>query len=73
MSSIQNAAVEIREAIRNKESKIAWPPRPSELNDSAINIPEELSDFLCTLLTVNRDLTEGEWASFKQSVHLCQL
>ena len=33
---------------------------PSELNDSAIDIPEELSAFLCTLLTGNRDSTEGE-------------
>lgn len=46
MASIQNAAVDIREAIRNKESKMSWPPRPSELNDSVIDIPEELSAFL---------------------------
>ena len=39
---------------------MSLPPRPSELNDSAIDIPEELSAFLCTLLTGNRDLTEGE-------------
>ena len=45
MSNIQKAAADIREAIRNKKSKMSWPPRPSELNDSAIDIPEELSVF----------------------------
>ena len=33
---------------------MSWPPRPQELNDSAIDIIEELSAFLCTLLTGNR-------------------
>ena len=60
MSTIQNAAAEIRETIGDNESKMSWPLRHSELNDSAIDVPEELSAFLCTLLTGNRDLTEGE-------------
>ena len=42
ISNIQKAAADIRDAILNKESKMSWPPRPSELNDSA---------FLHTLLT----------------------
>ena len=46
MSNIQKAAADIREAIRNKGSKMSWPPRPSELNDSAIDIPEERFYFI---------------------------
>ena len=42
ISNIQKAAADIRDAILNKESKMSWPPRPSELNDSA---------FFHTLLT----------------------
>ena len=42
ISNIQKAAPDIRDAFLNKESKMSWPPRPSELNDSA---------FLHTLLT----------------------
>ena len=42
ISNIQKAAADIRDAILNKESKMSWPPPPSELNDSA---------FLHTLLT----------------------
>ena len=60
ISNIQKAAADIRDAIRNEESKMSWPPRPSELNDSAIEVPEELSAFLYTLLTGNKDSSEGE-------------
>jgi hypothetical protein len=60
ISNIQQAALDIREAIRNKEGKMSWPPRPSELNDSALDVPQELSAFLCTLLTGSKDSSEGE-------------
>ena len=60
ISNIQKAAADIRDAIRNEESKMSWPPRPSELNDSAIEVLEELSAFLHTLLTSSKDSSEGE-------------
>ena len=51
ISNIQKAAADIRDAILNKESKMSRPLRPSELNNSAIDVAEELSAFLHTLLT----------------------
>ena len=60
ISNIQKAAADIRDAIGNEENKMSWPPRPSELNDSAIGVLEELSVFLYTLLTGNNDSSEGE-------------
>ena len=58
--NIQKAAADIRDAIGNEENKTSWPPRPSELNDSAIEVLEELSVFLYTLMTGNNDSSEGE-------------
>ena len=60
ISNIQKAAADMRNAIGNEENKMSWPPRPSELNDSAIEVLEELSVFLYTLLTGNNDSSEGE-------------
>ncbi|CAH3188108.1 unnamed protein product, partial [Porites evermanni] len=40
-SNIQKAAADIRDAIGNEENKMSWPSRPSELNDSAIEVLEE--------------------------------
>ena len=60
ISNIQKVAADIRDAIGNEENKMSWPPRPSELNDSAIEVLEELSVFLYTLLTGNNDSSEGE-------------
>ena len=60
ISNIQKAAADIRDAIGNEENKMSWPPRPSELNASAIEVLEELSVFLYTLLTGNNDSSEGE-------------
>ena len=60
ISNIQRAAIDIREAIRKKESNVSWPPRPSELNDSAVDVPQELNAFLFTLLTGSKDVSESE-------------
>ena len=40
-----------------ERKEISWPctPRPSELNDSAIHVPKELSGFVFTLLTGSTD------------------
>ena len=54
ISDIQKPLADIHDAIRNEESKMSWPPRPSELNESAIEVPEELSAFLHTLLAGNK-------------------
>ena len=49
--NIHRAAIEIREAIQRTENKMSWPPRPSDLTESAQNVPKELDSFLQTLLT----------------------
>ena len=60
ISNFHIAAADIHDAIRNEESKMSWPPRPSELSDSAIEVPEELTAFLYALLTGSKDSSEGE-------------
>ena len=60
ISNIHIAAADIHDAIRNEESKMSWPPHPSGLSDSAIEVPEELSAFLYALLTGSKDSSEGE-------------
>ena len=35
---------------------MSWPPKPSELCESAINLPGELDAFLYTLLTGNTEI-----------------
>ena len=50
-ANIHRAATDIREAIQRAENKMSWPPRPSDLAESAMNVPEELKSFLQTLPT----------------------
>ena len=47
-ANIHRAAIDIREAIQRTENKMSWPPRPSDLAESAINVPKELGSFLQT-------------------------
>lgn len=51
MKEIQKAGLSVREAVRSIETDYSWPPDPSQLCESAINIPNELRAFLFTLLT----------------------
>ena len=62
ISNFQKAAANNRVLIRNKERKMSWSctPRPSELNDSVIHVPKELSGFVYTLLTGSIDSSERE-------------
>jgi len=60
ITNIQQAAIDIREAIRSRDSRMSWPPRPSELNKGTLDIPQELTAFLYTLLTGNKEQSEGE-------------
>lgn len=41
ISDIQQAAIDIRKAIKKKESKMSWPPRSSELNNDSVDVPQE--------------------------------
>ena len=50
-ANIHRAAIDIREAIQRTENKMSWPPRPSDLAESAMNVPKELSSFLQALLS----------------------
>ena len=51
LANIHWAAIDIRKAIQRTENKMSWPPRPSDLSESAMNIPKELDLFLQTLMT----------------------
>ena len=37
-ANIHRAAIDIREAIQRTENKMSWPPRPSDLAESAMNV-----------------------------------
>ena len=50
-ANIHRAAIDIRKAIQRTENKMSWPPRPSDLAESAMNVPKELDSFLQTLMT----------------------
>ena len=54
ISNIQKVAADIRDAIGNEENKMSWPPRPSELNDSAIEVLEKLSFYLVPSIWSNQ-------------------
>ena len=60
ITNIQQAAIDIREAIRSRDSEMWWPPRPSELNKGTLDISQELTAFLYTLLTGNKEQSEAE-------------
>ncbi|KAL9979553.1 hypothetical protein ACROYT_G017231 [Oculina patagonica] len=56
IEEIKKVGLYIRDAIISQDTKMSWPPQPSELTENAVNIPEELEVFLHTVLTgsVNR-------------------
>ena len=49
--NIHRADIDIPEAIQRTENKTSWPPRPSDLAESAMNVSKQLSSFLQTLLS----------------------
>ena len=54
-ANIHRAAIDIHKAIQRTENKKSWPPRPSDLAESAMNVPKELDSFLQTLMTGKKD------------------
>ena len=42
---MHQAAIDIREATQRTENKMSWPPRPSDLTESALNVLQELGSF----------------------------
>ena len=50
---IRKTALHLRETIQSQEIKASWPPQPCELTENAVTIPDDLKEFLFTLLTGN--------------------
>jgi len=50
---IKEAALDIREAVRSHKIESHWPPKPSDLCESAVKLPKKLETFLYTVLTGN--------------------
>ena len=48
---IWKTALHLRETIQSQEIKASWPPQPCELTENAVTIPDDLKEFLFTLLT----------------------
>lgn len=48
-SDISLTAFSPREAIQAQDTKAAWPLKPSDLTENAVNIPEVVKKFLYTL------------------------
>ena len=45
------SAFSLREAIQAQDTEATWPPKPYDLIENALNIPEVAKKFLYTLLT----------------------
>ena len=56
IKEIQQAGLYIHDAVLSNNTEMAWPPKPSELCESAVNLPAELDAFLYTLLTGNTEI-----------------
>ena len=56
IKKIQQVGLCIRDAVFSNKTDMSWPPKPSELTESAINLPAELDAFLYTLLTGKTEL-----------------
>ena len=60
---MHRAAIDIRKAIQRTENKMSWPPRPSDLAESRMNVPKELDSFLQTLLTRKKEWPDEDCQS----------
>ena len=63
MDDIRRVALEVRKAICYKANEISWPPKPSQLTEEEINLPDEVRVFLATLLTGNSKYPEEPCSS----------
>ena len=62
-SDISFAALILREAIQAQDTEASWPPKPSDLTENAVNIPEVVKKFLYTLMTGSTNVSEMESCS----------
>ena len=51
IDDIQGVALHLRKAICCKENEMSWPPKPSQLTEEEINLPNEVRVFLATFST----------------------
>ena len=51
IDDIRRVALELRKAICRKEIEMSCPPKPSQLTEEEINLPDEVRVFLATFLT----------------------
>ena len=70
MDDIRRVALEVRKAICCKENEMSWPPKPSQLTEEEINLPDEVRVFLATLLTGNSKYPEEPCSSSGLSTRL---
>ena len=56
-SKVEEIQLYVRDAILSNNTEMSWPPKPSVLCESAVNLQPELDAFLCTLLTGNTEIT----------------
>ena len=69
IKEIQPAGLNIRDAVRSNNIETSWPPKPSELCESAVNLPAELESFLYTLLTGNTEILTEYNNRIRRLVH----
>ena len=63
IDDIRRVALELRKAICCKEIEMSWPPKPSQLTEEEINLPDEVRVFLAALLTGNSKYPEEPCSS----------
>ena len=57
MDAIHQVALDLRESTLSSKDSMSWPPKQPELTADAVQIPDSVTEFLCTLLT---GITEPE-------------
>ena len=55
MEDIHQVALELREFILSTKESMSWPPKPADLTEDAIEIPDNIRTFLSTLLNGNME------------------
>ena len=55
VESIHQVSLELGESILSTKDSMSWPPKPADLTEDAIEIPDNIKTFLSTLLTGNME------------------
>ena len=55
VEAIHQVALELRESILSTKDSMSWPPKPADLTEDAIEIPDNIRTFVSTLLTGNME------------------